>query len=97
MVLSYGDANTTKTMTRGCIKGSVCVPTFCNLILDELLSMPLPEGCHIQTFEDDVLLIVSGVNASEIEAKTNNALNAISEWKLNVKLTFSAAKTQAIA
>ena len=58
--LTYADAEYTKPMTKGCVQGSVCGPTFWNIILDELLEMPLPEGCHIQAFADDVLLLVSG-------------------------------------
>ena len=95
--LTYGDGHATKKMSRGCIQGSVCGPIFWNLILDELLNTPLPNGCHIQAFADDVLLIVSGETPTQIEVTTNNALVMISEWGKSVKLTFSATKTQAIA
>ena len=95
--MSYANATVNKNMTRGCIQGSVCGPVFWNLILDELLSTPLPDGCHIQAFADDVFLIVGANDTPNAEYKTNQALAAISEWGQSVKLTFSPLKTNAIA
>ena len=95
--LSYADAETTKMMTRGCVQGSVCGPTFWNLILDELLETPMPEGCLIQAFADDVLLIVQGKNAVSVQDAANRALTMISEWGTSVKLAFSPNKTKAVA
>ena len=95
--INYSDAETTKVMTRGCIQGSVCGPTFWNLILDELLETPMPEGCHIQAFADDVLLIVTGKDATIVQDAANRALSIISQWGSSVKLSFSPAKTKAVA
>ncbi|CAK1544675.1 unnamed protein product, partial [Leptosia nina] len=55
--LDFSDISVTKTMSRGCVQGSVCGPTMWNLIMDELLDISLPAGCHIQAYADDVLLI----------------------------------------
>ena len=96
VTLNYGDASSVKSMTKGCVQGSVCGPTFWNIILDELLETPLPEGCYIQAFADDVLLLVRAEDATSIEQKTNEALKIIQEWGVGVKLVFSPAKTQAI-
>ena len=95
--LNYADAETTKVMTRGCVQGSVCGPTFWNLILDELLETPMPEGCHIQAFADDVLLIVTGKDATTVQDAANRALSIINQWGSSVKLTFSPGKTKAVA
>ena len=84
-------------MTKGCIQGSVCGPTFWNLVLDELLSIPLPDGVHIQAFADDVLLIVKGRDTTAIEDAANTALDRIKDWGTSVKLEFSPNKTQAVA
>ena len=94
--LTYGEAEFTKTMTRGCVQGSVCGPTFWNLVLDELLELPLPAGCQIQAFADDVLLLVSGEDTICVQDAANRALQAISNWGDSVKLTFSPTKTQAV-
>ena len=95
--LRYADAETTKVMTRGCVQGSVCGPTFWNVILDELLETPLPEGCHIQAFADDVLLLVTGEDANSVQDAANRALAIISDWGTSVKLSFSPTKTKAVA
>ena len=95
--LRYADAETTKAMTRGCVQGSVCGPTFWNVILDELLETPLPEGCHIQAFADDVLLLVTGEDATSVQDAANRALAIIGDWGASVKLSFSPAKTKAVA
>ena len=94
--LTYGDAECTKAMTRGCVQGSVCGPTFWNLVLDELLELPLPEGCHIQAFADDVLLLVRGKDTSCVQEAVNRALQIIGDWGDSVKLAFSPTKTQAV-
>ena len=96
VTLNVGDAQSTKTMTKGCVQGSVCGPTFWNLILDELLETKLPKGCNIQAFADDVLLIISGKDSQDVERITNEALNIIYQWGLDVKLNFSPSKTKAI-
>ena len=83
-------------MTKGCIQGSVCGPTFWNLILDELLEIELPSGCHIQAYVDDVILLVKGKDMKAVETAANTALTSIERWGSEVKLMFSPAKTQRI-
>ena len=84
-------------MTKGCVQGSVCGPTFWNLILDDLLNKEFPTGIRVQAFADDVLLLASGLTNAEIEDATNRALDVIYKWGQSVKLTFSPTKTQAIS
>lgn len=76
-------------MTQGCVQGSICGPTFWNLILDELLEQRLPYGCHLQAYADDVMLLVEGKTASDIEERANDALAIIQAWGERVKLEFS--------
>ena len=97
VTLEYADSKCSKTMTKGCIQGSVCGPTFWNLILDELLELELPSGCYIQAYADDVMLVVTGNSATLVEQSTIEALSVIKNWGDGVKLRFSPAKTQAIA
>ena len=94
--LDFADARVTKRMTKGCIQGSVCGPTFWNLILDELLQLQLPTGCHVQAYADDVMLLVTAKTSDAVEAAANAALRMVDDWGRSVKLTFSAAKTAAI-
>ena len=95
--LHYGDANASKTVTKGCIQGSVCGPTFWNIILDGLLKESLPQGCHIQAYADDVMLLGTGKNMGSVQTKLNDALRTIHAWGRTVKLTFSPAKTYGIS
>ncbi|CAH2080329.1 unnamed protein product, partial [Iphiclides podalirius] len=84
-------------MTRGCIQGSACGPVLWNIILDELLDIGLPVGCHIQAFADDVLLVATAGSVSELETITNSSLSRIVDWGSSVKLSFGPAKTRMIA
>ena len=95
--LTFADIRVSKGMSKGCVQGSICGPTFWNLILDELLEVRMPSGCHIQAYADDVMLLVEGKSASEIQTTTCEALDIISDWGRQVKLSFSTAKTQAIS
>ena len=95
--LDYADASASKSMTKGCVQGSVCGPTFWNLVLDELLGVQLPDGCHIQAYADDVMLLVEAKSVDAVEEAANAALDVVNKWGRSVKLTFSAAKTQAVA
>jgi ribonuclease HI len=97
VTLDFADSTASKSMTKGCIQGSVCGPTFWNLILDELLEVRLPKGCYIQAYADDVMLIVEGLSPAEVQTSANLALEQIHDWGRSVHLTFSPAKTHAIA
>jgi ribonuclease HI len=96
VTLKLADAQVTKSMTKGCVQGSVCGPTFWNLILDSLLEMELPAGCTLQAYADDVFLLVTGKDSGTVEKAANEAISLIEEWGASNKLTFSASKTQAI-
>lgn len=95
--LDHAGERVSKRMTKGCIQGSACGPILWNIILDELLEMKLPSGCHIQAFADDVLLIVTASNVGELKNSAENALAEIVNWGKGVKLTFGPEKTQIIA
>jgi hypothetical protein len=96
VTLDYAGETVSKITSKGCVQGSVCGPTFWNVILDDIFKVELPEGCYIQAFADDVLLICHNKNANTLQTRIEEALNLIAEWGLNVKLTFGAEKTQAI-
>lgn len=94
--IKYAGASATKTMTKGCVQGSVCGPTFWNLVLEELLAKTMPEGCHLQAFADDLLLIARGTK-TKLKTRVELALAMIVEWGEKAQLEFSTTKTQAIA
>ncbi|CAG9581158.1 unnamed protein product [Danaus chrysippus] len=97
VMLDHAGCRASKTMSKGCIQGSTCGPHLWNIILDELLEIDLPPGCRLQAFADDVLLVASAKTASELQDNINSALHTITSWGKGVKLSFSPAKTQALA
>ncbi|CAK1553837.1 unnamed protein product [Leptosia nina] len=78
--IDFSDTSISKPMSRGCVQGSVCGPTMWNLIMDELLDIDLPEGCHIQAYADDVLLISHSLSLPDLQLITNTALEKIYNW-----------------
>lgn len=95
--INFADTRVSKFMSRGCIQGSVIGPTLWNLVLDELLFMSMPDGCRLQAYADDVLLIAHNKNVTSLEQNINLALDRIHGWGEGVKLEFGPDKTQAIA
>lgn len=94
--INFADVSVNKITTRGCVQGSVCGPTLWNLILDDLLYSKLPDGCQLQAYADDVLLITHHKEISQLENITNNALDIVCQWGIGVKLEFGPQKTQLI-
>lgn len=95
--LTYNNETVKKEMTKGCIQGSVAGPTFWNLILDELLALPLPSNVHVQAFADDVFLVIWGNSARDVERTAAEALEMVSTWGISKNLTFNPDKTQWIS
>lgn len=95
--LNFADTTETKNMSRGCIQGSVCGPLIWNIILDELFEIKLPDGCHLQAFADDILLIVQHKRHADLELSANKALELIYRWGLESKLSFGPDKTKLIS
>lgn len=94
--MKFANCSVSKQMSRGCIQGSVCGPTLWNLILDELLAMPLPPGCHLQAYADDVLLISHSKDIKLLQHNINTTLQSILLWGKEIKLEFGPDKTQVI-
>lgn len=95
-VMTVGEVSCCKPLTKGCPQGSVMGPILWNVIFDELLGLPMPEGCIIVGYADDGLLVVPGWSRAEIEDKTESALETISRWAASVKLEIAQDKTQVI-
>jgi ribonuclease HI len=95
--LAFADYSAQKTVSRGCIQGSVVGPVLWNLVLDDLLDKTLTAGCHSQAYADDVLLICRAKTVEELEANTNLAIEEVVAWGAGVKLEFGKDKTQIVA
>lgn len=97
VVLCHGDATVSKTMSKGCIQGSVCGPTFWNLIVEDLLAFHLPPNVRIQAYADDIIVLIHGDSVAELERTAAAVLRLVEKWGNTNRLTFSADKTQWIS
>lgn len=85
-----------KYLTKGCVQGSACGPTFWNLFLDEFLTEKLPPGCEIQAFADDVNVLITASSPDHLQARIGKVATLAAEWGKSVKIEFSPAKTGVI-
>ncbi len=85
-----------KTVTKGCPQGSACGPGFWNVLYDGALKLPLPEGCELVAFADDLILLNSDLDPKILERKVNEAIDRITSWGSDMKLRFNEKKTQAM-
>ena len=82
-----------KKCTMGCPQGSVLGPTLWNLLLNDILLLPVPNGVHLVAYADDVTVVIEASSRADIERKAEDTLRAISDWGARNKLKFSASKT----
>ena len=94
--LRYAGAEYTKATTKGCVQGSIGGPTFWNLLLDPLLNSLERRGDYCQAFADDVVLVISGETAIDVQRQANAALEHVREWGEVNKLRFAPHKTKAM-
>jgi ribonuclease HI len=94
--LTVGDASETVPITQGAIQGSIVGPCAFKLIVGALLRERLSDGCALDFYADDANLRVRAPTLSELELRSNDALEIISDWGRRAKLRFGAAKTQAM-
>ncbi|GBP94877.1 Retrovirus-related Pol polyprotein from type-1 retrotransposable element R1 [Eumeta japonica] len=69
--------------------GSICGPTFWNIIIDSLLQRLTNAKVHCQAFTDDVVLAFSSESSSTIENTANEAMKIITKWGSENKLNFA--------
>ncbi|GBP83169.1 Putative 115 kDa protein in type-1 retrotransposable element R1DM [Eumeta japonica] len=84
ITVNYARETVTKSTNKGCVQGSICGPTFWNIIIDSLLQRLTDAKVHCQAFADDVVLAFSSESSSTIE----NAANEAQAMVLTKKLKF---------
>ena len=94
--LFLGRQTVWKTATMGCPQGSVLGPTLWNLLIDDVLRLPVPEGVHVVAYADDITIVIEAASRAEIERLAQPTLQLVSEWGTRNRLAFSAAKSQTI-
>ncbi|GBN36124.1 hypothetical protein AVEN_93357-1, partial [Araneus ventricosus] len=77
----------------GVPQGSCSGLFFWKIVLDTALDEELPEGCFLQAFADDLILVVRGNTKAELEERGTLALARLIIWGSKHKLSFNASKT----
>ncbi|GBL72411.1 hypothetical protein AVEN_115337-1 [Araneus ventricosus] len=78
---------------RGVPQGSCSGTLFWNLVADRALDLPVPENCYIQTFADDLLVVVGGDTKEVLEHKGNLIFQTLVQWGKTRKLRFNSNKS----
>ncbi|KAE9545560.1 hypothetical protein AGLY_001103, partial [Aphis glycines] len=77
-------------------KGSVLGPTLWNVLYDDLLRVPLPEGVEYLAFADDVVLVATAKEPYELEGKLTTAAGKVSSWLESIGLKLAAHKSEVV-
>ena len=82
-----------KVSTMGCPQGSVLGPSLWNVLLDDLLRLPLPAGVRMVAYADDVTILIESQSRAGIEAAARITLDLVAAWGARNRLAFSPAKS----
>ncbi|GBM10684.1 Putative protein in type-1 retrotransposable element R1DM [Araneus ventricosus] len=93
VVFFHDDEQWTFGAERGVPQGSCSGPFLWNVVLDTVLDVGLPEGCFLQAFADDLVLVVRGLSKEDLAARGTMALQNLTTWGALHKLTFNPSKT----
>lgn len=83
-------------ITAGVPQGSVLGPLLWNIMYNEVLNLPLPEGVLIIGFADDIGIVTVAKHISQIEAATSAAIAQVKTWMELAKLELAEHKTEAL-
>ncbi|GBL88858.1 hypothetical protein AVEN_158967-1 [Araneus ventricosus] len=61
--------------------------------MDTALNLELPQGCYMQAFADDLIVVISGNDKDCLEENGNLVLKKLVAWGARHKLMFNASKT----
>ncbi|CAI6358178.1 unnamed protein product [Macrosiphum euphorbiae] len=92
--MKIGDQVFNRHLSKGCPQGSEYGPDLWKYAVNPLLSEELPRGTELIAYADDLAILISGMNRTELTERTNALLARASTWASQRKLTFSAAKSQ---
>ncbi|GBP42638.1 Putative 115 kDa protein in type-1 retrotransposable element R1DM [Eumeta japonica] len=76
-----------KATTMGCPQGSILGPMLWNLLLSDIFRLPLPGGCKLIAYADDVTAVIEGDNIAELKRNGTALLSFLAEWGRRNRLT----------
>jgi len=96
-IIYEADGQKTETkLSSGVPQGSVLGPTLWNVLYDDLLRVPLPEGVEYLAFADDVALVATAKEAYELEEKLTTAAGKVSSWLESIGLILAVHKSEVV-
>jgi hypothetical protein len=96
----YGMAEGTQVVKRlssGVPQGSVIGPMLWNILYDDILCLPMPEGVTSIAYADDLALVVVAKTENEVMDAGNRAIELVGAWMERNGLQLAAEKTIAVA
>ena len=82
--------------TRGSPQGGVLSPLVWNLIIDELLTELHGLPVRAVGYADDLLLLITGIDAGSMRDLMQDALDRVTRWGQTNGLSFNPLKTQCV-
>lgn len=86
-----------KFMTAGAPQGSLKGPNFWNVLYDDVLKIPVPEGVSRVAYADDLAVIITAENEEILEQKALLVLGRIVKWMTETGLTIAPEKSKMVA
>jgi hypothetical protein len=83
-------------ITGGVPQGSVVGSLLWNLTYNSVLTLDLPPESELIGFADDILIVTAAKSIEELEAKTNEALDLVTQSIFRLGLEVAADKTEAV-
>lgn len=96
IILQAEDEISEKSINSGVPQGSVLGPFLWNVLYDEILRIALPDGITLIGFADDIAMIATAENETQLENKANTALQRVAKWMESRMLDLAPKKTEAV-
>lgn len=90
-------ATSSKSISQGCVQGSVFGPSMWNVVLNSLICDLQSCPVHVTCYADDVTLVFLSSKGNDIGEQISATLRIVEEWGIKHRLSFSPSKTHIMA